>query len=83
MKLRIESKLLKSGNTQVKFHINEDSSDHYYGYLLVNPGQTVRDVVNVIKRKFEYLPSKDLLLHSHLFSLKGKITNHPIYFYKY
>lgn len=76
MPVKIVCKKLSSGKCQVKFytHINNHP---YYGYLLTNPQDKLKDVMATINYK---LKQKDAL-HQHLYSI-GKSKNQDFFLYK-
>jgi hypothetical protein len=51
-KISITTKALASGNCQVKFVIEDDSSSQY-GYLLIDEPKPVGDIIDEIKSRLE------------------------------
>ncbi|MCG8477414.1 MAG: hypothetical protein MI784_18260 [Cytophagales bacterium] len=60
VKIRLSAKLLKSGNIQVKFHVEEKGEDLYYGYLLANGSESMSEVVGSIRSKVREAQSGEL-----------------------
>ena len=60
-RIKLESRKLSSGNYQVKFFVKDQEDDQRYGYILVKPTMTLKEVVLKIndslirKRDFGYL----------------------------
>lgn len=68
-KIRIFSKKLSSGKCQVKFYLTSIKGKPYYGYMLVESGKTVRDVLEIILDKTKYIDHPDRYYHQHLYNL--------------
>ncbi len=68
-KIRIFSKKLPSGKCQVKFFVNSDSGNTYYGYTLVKSGCKVSDVFIRIYRKLQEIDHPDMYFHGHLYRI--------------
>lgn len=74
--IKIHCKKLSSGKCQVKF--SAQVNDHpYYGYLLTNPQDKLKDVMAIINNK---LKQKDAL-HQHLYCI-GKASDRDFFLYK-
>ena len=53
MKIKLSSKRLSSGRCQVRFHVAEEVSGlSWYGYTLVDPKDTLKEVVSLIENTF-------------------------------
>lgn len=74
-KLRIDSKKLNSGKYQVRFQTQNEGGKEKYGYILVNEGSTLKEVVDQIRGELQKMTKSDLYFHAHLYSL-GK-TKQP------
>lgn len=68
-KIRIFSKKLPSGKCQVKFYITTHDGSPYYGYLLVEPGNTVRHVIEIILEKIKEMERPEEFYHKYLFNV--------------
>jgi hypothetical protein len=64
-KISIFSKKLSSGNCQVKFFIDSKAGKPYYGYLLVESGKKVSEVIAMIYQKFCRLEEYDEFNYMH------------------
>ncbi|MFM7195515.1 MAG: hypothetical protein ACKOYP_12155 [Bacteroidota bacterium] len=62
--MMITSKKLASGNYQVKFKTGD-----FYGYLLVEPGTAVRDVVTKISSHLRAMENKERYFQRTLYSV--------------
>ena len=71
-KIRILSKKLSSGKCQVKFYLTTTKGNPYYGYMLVESGRTVRDVVETILEKLKDIDQPDSYYHKHLYNVGTK-----------
>ncbi len=72
IELKLISKLLPSGNCQVKFYAKMQNSRDLYGYTLVAPEATLKEVVKVIKIKLKQSARSDNYYHHHLYDLGAK-----------
>jgi len=53
MKIKLSSKKLRSGRCQVRFQVAEEATGaSWYGYTLVDPKDTLKNVVNRIEHTF-------------------------------
>jgi hypothetical protein len=68
-KIRIFSKKLSSGKCQVKFYFTSIKGKPYYGYMLVESGKTVRDVLDMILDKTKHIDQPDRYYHNHLYNV--------------
>ena len=68
-KIKIYSKKLPSGNSQVKFYLTTQNGNPYYGYILVEPGKTVRYIVETILKKLDGIDPPDSYYHKHLYNV--------------
>ena len=68
-KIKIYSKKLPSGNCQVKFYLTTQNGNPYYGYILVEPGKTVRYIVETILKKLDGIDQPDEYYHKHLYNV--------------
>lgn len=73
-KLRLSSKKLKSGKCQVKFHASLEQRKNMYGYILVDSGETLTNVVQRIYLRLDQLKGKANIHHINLYSI-GKACN--------
>jgi hypothetical protein len=78
-KIRIYSKKLPSGKCQVKFYLTTQRGNPYYGYLLVESGRTVRNVVETILEKLDGIDQPDAYYHKHLYNV-GRKSDHDLTF---
>jgi len=62
--MKISSKRLASGNFQVKFNVGG-----YYGYLLVTPEMSVRDVVGKIAYHVNAMENRERYFQRTLYSV--------------
>ncbi|WP_308428822.1 hypothetical protein [Echinicola pacifica] len=73
------SKLLPSGNHQVKFYV-EDQAHPRYGYLLVQGDRAVGDVIREIRERMAQMERSRMDLHR--FSFKNQWhDDHNFYLY--
>jgi len=68
-RLKISSKKLTSGRFQVKFYATVDSSKELYGYLLVEPEDSLKNVVGRIKARLNVMNYSLEHRHFHLYDL--------------
>ncbi|MEQ6168908.1 hypothetical protein AAOE16_17045 [Ekhidna sp. MALMAid0563] len=68
-KLRITSKKLSSGRYQVKFFATIRESKQLYGYVLVEADETLRSVIQRIKKRLNELERSVEYRHLHLFNV--------------
>jgi len=78
MMLKLRGKKLSSGNIQVKFSMGEKGRKEYYGYLLVNPGTGVSEVVEEIKNRMYQRSTPELFDLNNM----GKRCSHVLLFEK-
>lgn len=76
-KIRIFSKKLASGNCQVKFYIDSPKDQSLYGYMLVESGKTVSDVILLIYDKLKNITCPENYYHGHLFHIGHKPNFDP------
>ena len=67
--LKITSKKLKSGRFQVKFYATIKKRKELYGYLLVEPGESLREVVVKIRERLAVLEHSIEHRHFHLYNI--------------
>jgi len=80
-KLKLTSKRLKSGRCQIKFTISDrEEGQACYGYMLVESGSTLRQVVEVIEARVKNLENPEFFFHGHLYNLQDRAlqTNNVI-----
>ena len=72
--LKLKARKLSSGKCQVKFSFTAKEEENWYGYMLTEPGETLRDVVNKITEDLGRIISTDPFygLQAHLYSLSGR-----------
>ena len=70
--LKISSKKLKSGKSQVKFHASICEDRRMYGYLLAEQGESLSNVVEKIVSRLEKVGNRTGFHHINLFSIGGK-----------
>lgn len=68
--LKIESKKLLSGKCQVKFYVNGVGLKSLYGYTLVEPDRTLKDVILELKDKLAGINGYENFCQGHLFSIR-------------
>ncbi|QDH80952.1 hypothetical protein FKX85_18645 [Echinicola soli] len=78
-KIRIVSKLLASGNHQVKFFV-EDEVHPRYGYLLVQGDRAVSDVIDEIRERMELMERSNIDLNRFSFKSQWR-DDHNFYLY--
>ncbi len=76
-KIRILSKKLSSGNYQVKFYVDSEEGKPYYGYLLVESGRKVSEVVTAIYERLQKYENPDAFYHGHLYSIGSSSREDP------
>ncbi len=76
-KLKIYSKRLSSGKSQVKFFLTSRRGKAYYGYMLVDPGSTIRNVMEAILHKLQDIDCPDRYYHRHLYHIGDKSSFDP------
>jgi hypothetical protein len=71
--LKLSAKKLKSGKCQVRFSFTASENDGWYGYMLADPGETLKDVVGKIRYGLGKMVSNDPFygLQSHLYHLEA------------
>lgn len=82
-KLKLCSKKLHSGRCQIKFYVTPpEEQDSFYGYLLAEPGSTLREVVEEIEHHVRKRTSHLQHHHEHLFNLGRRKypSNHLLFF---
>ena len=72
-KLKITSKKLTSGRFQVKFFATIKNDKQLYGYLLVEASETLKSVINKIRKRLKLLDQTHEYSHFHLFHI-GKTS---------
>ena len=75
-RLKISSKKLNSGRFQVKFYATVDDKD-MYGYLLVEPEESLKKVVGKIRRRLNVLNHSIEYHHFHLYDLSNQAQTDP------
>ena len=68
-KLKISSKKLTSGRFQVKFFATIKSDKQLYGYLLVESSETLKSVINKIRKRLKVLDHTHEYQHFHLYHI--------------
>ncbi len=68
--LHLSSKKLLSGKHQVKFELRNEAERRMHGYLLAEPGSTLRQIVEKIMNRVYLMQEKDQYYHGHLYSMK-------------
>lgn len=68
--LKLSTKRLRSGKCQVKFYATVNEQKDLYGYVLVDAGKTLRDVVVKIKEKLRTIRCTRDFHHLHLYSIE-------------
>ena len=76
-KLKIYSKKLSSGKSQVKFFLTSRRGKSYYGYMLVEKGRSIRNVMETILHKLEDIDCPDRYYHRHLYHVGDKSNFDP------
>lgn len=72
--LKLKARKLSSGRCQVKFSFTAKAEENWYGYMLTEPGDTLKEVVNKITEDLGKIISTDPFygLQAHLYSLGGR-----------
>jgi len=78
-RIRIFSKKLPSGKCQVKFYLKSEEKIPYYGYVLVDSGRKVRDVIELIYTHLKSINHLDSYFHKHLYNLQRKPEKDPVF----
>ena len=69
-KIKLHSKKLESGKFQVKFYATRSTEGQdLYGYVLVDPGDTLKRVVTNIKSRLSLMEEANEYYHTHLFAV--------------
>ena len=76
-RLRISSKKLISGRFQVKFYATVKEHKELYGYLLVEPENSLKEVVGIIRERLNVLDHSIEHRHFHLYDLGHSVQNDP------
>jgi len=69
MDIKIESKLLSSGRCQIKFEFLMEDGRGIYGYTLIEPTATMKDLVKHLTSNFDELLNPSYFHQKHLFSI--------------
>ncbi len=72
IQLSIESKKLRSGKCQVKFHTYGLLKEGYYGYLLTEDGKALKDIVMEIKSRLRAVGDPGRYYQRNLFSIERR-----------
>lgn len=67
--LKINSKKLRSGKCQVKFHATVNLKQRLYGYVLADAGETLSTVVEKIMLRLNQVRSRDNYHHINLYRI--------------
>ena len=78
-KIRVYSKKLPSGKRQVKFYLTTKQGNPYYGYILVESGRTLRQVIEIILNKLKDIDRPDVYYHKHLYNIGTKSGHDPAF----
>lgn len=73
-KIQLSSKKLKSGKCQVKFKAGLSKGKPWYGYMLVDPKTTLKDVVNHIGKRIERMHDRDSIKHIELYRVGNPLS---------
>jgi hypothetical protein len=76
-KVKLFPKKLESGKCQVKFSVNLPMNKNLYGYMLVDPKVSLKEVVEEIKGKVNLCQWPDYLHQEGLYSIRRKKTSVP------
>ncbi len=76
-KLKITSKKLTSGRFQVKFFATIKEDKELYGYLLVEASETLKSVINKIRKRLKILDRTHEYQHFHLYDIGKKTQDEP------
>jgi len=68
-RLKITSKKLTSGRFQVKFYATIKKRKQLYGYLLVEPEESLKEVVTKIRERLNMLNHSVEHRHFHLYNI--------------
>ncbi len=83
LQIKIESKKLKSGKCQVKFHTQGLLEKELYGYMLVDGSKTLREVVAEIKEKLQRIGDPACYYQQNLYSIgKGNEAERDFVIFK-
>jgi len=75
--LKITSKKLSSGRFQVKFFATIKDDKQLYGYVLVEPSETLKSVINKIRKRLKILDQTHEYQHFHLYDIRKKSQDNP------
>ena len=76
-RLKISSKKLSSGRFQVKFYATVKEDRELYGYLLVEPEESLKRVVSKIRERLNVLNHSIEHHHFHLHDLGHHVQTDP------
>ncbi len=76
-KLRINSKKLSSGRFQVKFSATIKSNKQLYGYILVESSETLKSVIEKIRKRLKVLDKSYEYRHFHLYQVGRRHQEDP------
>lgn len=82
LKVKIFPKKLGSGKCQVKFLVNLPQSRNIYGYLLVDPEMSLRDVVHEIKYNISRYKGPEYYYQANLYSIGRKRVGSGLVFFR-
>jgi hypothetical protein len=85
-KLRIQPKRLQSGKCQVRFTVSEAGKEDWYGYILADPKEPLREVIGKIEYGLKKMLEKDPFygMQSHLYALgkENQVGQRRIYLFR-
>ncbi len=72
IQLSIESKKLRSGKCQIKFRTYGLLKEGYYGYLLLDDGKTLQEIIMEIKSRLRAIGDPGAYFQRNLFSIEKR-----------
>ncbi len=76
-KLKISSKKLNSGRFQVKFSATIKNDKQLYGYILVEATETLKSVIEKIRKRLRVLDKSYEYRHFHLYQIGRQHQEEP------
>ncbi len=72
IELSIESKKLRSGKCQIKFHTYGLLKEGYYGYMLTDGGKSLKEIIMEIKSRLRVIGDPGVYFQRNLFSIEKR-----------
>lgn len=81
LKVRLFPKKLESGKCQVKFFVNLPQHKNVYGYLLVDPEMSLKEVVHEIRYNISRYKGPEYYYQANLYSIGRKRSDKGLVFF--